>query len=190
MQKSSHTAAGNVPQQPWTASGEWNEANRSLAALISSRGRTLAAIRELALTLKDLLNELGERFEAIGAATCGHCPHPCCATARPWFDFRDLLFIHLTGQAFPEGQPLEIDSTICRYLGPKGCRLIRLQRPWICTWYVCPTQTVRMRRQDLRLKERMTQLVQETKGIRIEMEDRFVEAVVSHPASRRGSFLR
>jgi hypothetical protein len=29
---------------------------------------------------------------------------------------------------------------LIRYWKPKGCVLPRMSRPWICTWYLCPTQ--------------------------------------------------
>jgi hypothetical protein len=35
---------------------------------------------------------------------------------------------------------------VCCYRHPRGCRLARISRPWICTWYLCPAQTSRIRR--------------------------------------------
>ena len=64
--------------------------------------------------------------------------------ARVWLDFPDLLFMHLSGQALPLGQLRAQRSEACAYLGPKGCRLPRLSRPWVCTWYLCPEQKARM----------------------------------------------
>jgi hypothetical protein len=45
----------------------------------------------------------------------------------------------------------------CRYLGPRGCRLSRLDRPWVCTWYLCPTQRERLRNEDRPAYDRLQQ---------------------------------
>jgi hypothetical protein len=50
----------------------------------------------------------------------------------------------VSGTVLP-AQPKANLSMPCRYLGPRGCRLPRIARPWICTWYLCPTQTAKLR---------------------------------------------
>ncbi len=97
--------------------------------------------------LENCLACISAAFQDICPATCSRCPEPCCLGAGVWFDYRDLIFFHLTGRLVPPAQPMaRMAGDGCRYLGARGCRLGRLSRPWICTWYVCPTQTRRLRR--------------------------------------------
>lgn len=58
--------------------------------------------------------------------------------AKPYYDFRDLVYLHLCSLEPPAQQPITAKDDNCRYLGSAGCVLSRELRPWICTWYICP----------------------------------------------------
>jgi hypothetical protein len=94
-------------------------------------------------------------MEELAAATCTRCPNPCCLTAKPWFDLKDLLVIHLSGRTPQDAQTIATMKDRCRYLGPRGCRLDRPDRPWICSWYLCPTQRDRLRKEDAAAYDRL-----------------------------------
>ena len=81
--------------------------------------------------------------QRLGVLTCSFCPQPCCVAARVWLDLADLLVLHLAGLPIPPAQLRAAHHQSCRYLGPRGCRLPRTARPFVCTWYHCPTQMAR-----------------------------------------------
>ncbi len=129
---------------PWASSLIWREANSSIAFHIRLYRKQLSEAVDCAFQLKDLLFSLDRFFFELGRQTCVFCPDSCCLKAKVWYDFKDLLFIHLIGERLPPGQPVIKRLDVCRYLTPKGCRLPRILRPWICTWYSCPTQKKRI----------------------------------------------
>jgi hypothetical protein len=51
----------------------------------------------------------------------------------------------MTGQALPLQQNISGHHQVCCYLGSRGCTLPRLSRPFMCTWYLCPTQVSRLK---------------------------------------------
>jgi len=131
---------------PWTGAAEWREINGFLSGVVSQYREALTGSAERAWQMECLLRRISVCFQDLCFATCARCPSPCCLGAKIWFDFRDLIFLHLRERTIPPGQPIgSLRGVTCRYLGPRGCRLDRLSRPWICTWYICPTQTARLR---------------------------------------------
>lgn len=67
--------------------------------------------------------------------------------------------MHLCGIDIPGNQALSAPGDRCRYLGYRGCRLPRDARPWVCTWYVCPTQAARLRGVPVAYRETFEQTV-------------------------------
>ncbi|ADK84052.1 conserved hypothetical protein [Desulfarculus baarsii DSM 2075] len=126
---------------PWADPAQWRDLNRRLERACAV-GHDQA--RQAALALAGLLGQADALLDELCAAACPWCPTPCCLEAKVWLDRRDLLFIHLGGQSPPPAQLRQGRHDHCRYLGPRGCRLPRLQRPWVCTWYLCPTLSARL----------------------------------------------
>lgn len=114
----------NGAAPPWSDDFGWRRVNDALSTLA----------------------KVSAAFSRLCPVTCSRCPDPCCLGAKVWFDLRDLIFLHLTERTPPPAQPIAALTEVCRYLGPNGRRLDRFYRPWICTWYLCPTQTARLRR--------------------------------------------
>lgn len=131
------------PPIPWADPDDWRAANAAVARLVR---RPSGPLMNLAHQLDATLARAYPRLDALCRITCPHCPDPCCLSATIWLDFRDLLRLHLTGRPIPPAQPRSRPGETCRYAGPAGCRLPRPQRPFICTWYLCPAQTAALRR--------------------------------------------
>ena len=93
-----------------------------------------------------------------------------------WADFRDLLFLHLADIPLPDGQLISRSAGHCRYAGPDGCRLERIQRPFVCTWYLCPAQT-RLLMEQPTDKHRLATILHRIKEQRCQMEDAFIKAL-------------
>ena len=130
---------------PWTEPGAWRGIQDRIRREIRHGDKTMEYVRRRAWDVAAMIASLVPLMDELCAATCPWCPEPCCLGAKIWFDAKDLLLFHLTGRTPPPAQPIVSWQDRCRYAGPSGCRLDRVLRPWICTWYLCPTQKARLR---------------------------------------------
>ena len=162
---------------PWAAPGQWREANTALGDALVRHGEKLGPARECSRVLQNRLARLFPLLDALCETTCRFCPDSCCLNARIWLDFKDLLFLHLTGQAIPMAQLIAHRHSRCVCIGHNGCVLPRLSRPWVCTWYLCPAQTLRLRRRPGSDQTFFSETVQAVKTLRNNMENAFVRVV-------------
>jgi hypothetical protein len=167
--------AGDIP--PWSAVTDWVALNRGFQYLIRKSSGSLHAAQQTARRIENDLLLLGALFDELADATCARCPRSCCRDARVWLDFKDLLFIHLSGQLPPAHQLRREMDERCRFLTPTGCCLPRLSRPWVCTWYVCPAQREVLSRDLIMGEVRLARLRRDVGRMRDRMEDEFVRAV-------------
>ncbi len=158
---------------PWAAPDRWRAAN---AALAHSLRRRLATPRRLAQALQAELTALFPLMDRLCARTCRDCADVCCRRAWVWADFRDLLFVHLAGIAPPPAQLLAGRGERCRYAAAGGCRLDRLQRPFVCTWYLCPAQR-RVLNEMPSAATRLQATLVRIKTLRRQMEDAYIHAL-------------
>lgn len=131
---------------PWKTSEEWNEINRNITDLIRNNRSSLTDASAIAEAIREKLESLFPIMDELCATTCPSCREVCCSLARVWFDYSDLLFLHMVGAPLPPAQPVENISTNCRYLTPAGCELPRLSRPWLCTLFMCRPQEAGIRK--------------------------------------------
>jgi len=180
FEKDKGTDGGNFDPAlpPWGSSANWFEANRSLDHLIRLNRAELKRARMLARGIQVYLGSIFSFLDDLCAVTCLFCPDPCCLVAKVWIDFKDLLFLHLSGQQIPQSQPLQDLKNTCQYASPRGCTLKRIVRPWICTWYLCPVQVANFRQQPLDVQETFNQTVKAVKTTRKEMEAEFIQVTV------------
>ncbi len=162
---------------PWGSSPAWHQANRSFDIHID---RYRAELDSAMATAREVYRRLASIFPLLNdlcMATCRYCPEPCCLTANPWYDFRDLLFLHLNFLEIPRSQPIDPDKDTCRYLSPRGCTLSRITRPWICTWYLCPVQTANLKKRNRRPWKTIDRTVTAIKRGREQLEDEFIRVI-------------
>ncbi|MCB2170776.1 MAG: hypothetical protein KQI78_24205 [Deltaproteobacteria bacterium] len=167
---------------PWSTDVLWHEAQDALRYSLSHGPVRMAAARQSADRLAHQLGLLDGLFEQLAVTTCNGCPDPCCDHAKVWLDFQDLLFIHLHHETLPSHQLRRNLREPCRFLGLHGCRLPRLSRPWICTWYICPTQRQVLERDVPGGMVQITAMLSRVKFLRKEMEQRFMTALGLTPA--------
>jgi len=158
---------------PWNTPDLWQAANASLATAVKHMPD---ASRILARRIRCLLEQTFPLMDRLCRHTCPSCLDVCCSRAWVWIDFKDLLFIHLAGLSPPERQLLSRPGNHCFFAGPEGCRLNRIQRPFICTWYQCPTQA-RLLKAWPRQKQRLTTAIEQIKAARQQMEDTFIQVL-------------
>ncbi len=165
---------------PWNSPETWHEANQTVAYLIERHRPELNRFVKLFQDVKGRLERLIPWIDELCANTCPWCPAPCCLFAVVWFDFADLLFLHLSSQQIPPSQPQQVAKIPCRYLGARGCTLPRISRPWICTWYLCDSQLANLRKRDDDAQDIFNQALQAVKEGRREMEAEFIRVVAKN----------
>lgn len=126
---------GVVPLTP-----RWQESNCALARLLSGHRRVLEKATAVAEEIRRGIDELAPSMAALCRQTCRFCPEPCCIGNTVWFDFRDLLLLHLLEAPIPPCQAASDPGEACPFLSHRGCRLPPRIRPWMCIQYICPTQ--------------------------------------------------
>ena len=164
-------------EPPWGSKVKWQIVNRDLDYLIY---RHYDALKDAVMLARDLQVRMVSIFSLLDDlcwVTCPWCPDPCCLAARVWIDFKDLLFLHLAGHPVPPEQLLSDFKESCRYWSPRGCMLPRISRPWVCTWHLCPTQKVNLRRKAPSVQEKMRHAVQRITAGRKVMETEFIRVV-------------
>jgi hypothetical protein len=161
---------------PWHTPALWREANAGLKHILQRNGSALDESRRLAYQLKQQLTSTFPHMNRLCREACPACTDVCCQRAWVWVDFRDLLFLHLAGIPVPDQQLLDRQGSPCRYGSPHGCRLERIQRPFVCTWYLCPAQVERLRKKPAGAK-RLLNTLQQIKKLRCRMENAFIQAV-------------
>ena len=180
----------NTPREavaaPWSTPAEWRAVNQAFNHLIQRHDPLFTPTRAIAFRLADRLDSLFFTTERLCRSTCRFCPAPCCEKAWAWFDFKDLLFMHLRGIEIPGSQALSAPGDRCRYLGHRGCRLPRIMRPWVGTWYVCPTQAARMRRVPVALRGEFEQSVDRIKQQRLALEAAFIHITIGETRNGDG----
>ena len=161
---------------PWHTPTLWQEANTSLATTVRQNRSVLAESRRQAYQIEHLLESTFPYMDRLCRKTCPDCTDNCCRKAWVWVDFKDLLFLHLAGIPVPGHQLLSREGNHCRYGSSNGCRLDRILRPFVCTWYLCPLQTQRLRNDPAEMKI-ISDSLQRIKRLRQEMEMSFIRAV-------------
>ncbi|MGE0083537.1 MAG: hypothetical protein AB7S75_03870 [Desulfococcaceae bacterium] len=167
----------DIFELPWGSPVQWREINETIDFMTDLYRTELAEAMTLARDAEKLLESLFPLMDELCAVACPSCREPCCRVARLWFNFPDLLFLHLSGQNIAEGQPHKEFHLHCRYLGDCGCTLPRIERPWICTWYLCPPQTSLLRKKGKSVKNRVDQIFTQIKEKRKAMEDEFIRVI-------------
>jgi hypothetical protein len=165
---------------------KWRQSNLILHRVIAGHrtefGRAAAVAERLGRRLESLFPLLDE----LNRRTCPFCPEPCCIANKVWFDFIDLIFMHLVQTRIPAMQLTADTHEPCRFLSHKGCRLPRLIRPWACTQYLCATQRSILSSGDSSGRDGLKAGLQSIRGARLELEDVFCEALREMRAERCG----
>lgn len=162
---------------PWASSSAWQEAIFSIDMHVRRYQTELNQAASTARELRHLLSSIFVDLDELCMATCHWCPEPCCLTASPWFDLRDLLYLRLNQLELPGTQPIQAYRDTCCYFSSCGCALSRLTRPWICTWYLCPVQTAYMKKNGPGRRVAFNRIVSEIKKGRKKLEQEFIRVI-------------
>ncbi len=176
-----HKVLGDNPSKPtipWAPPDEWLAVNRAVRFNLDRYPEDFKPVEHLAQKVKHHLESIFPLVHGLCADSCPWCPEPCCLKASVWFDFKDLLFLHFNEQPIPPAQPKADPGMPCRYLSPKGCRLPRITRPWICTWYICPTQTAKLRNGQHTKRKFLNMAMAQIKSERNLLENEYIRIIL------------
>ncbi len=162
---------------PWGAVSAWQEANISIGFHIQRYYSRLKPARQIARHTRIRLESIFPTLDNLAMMTCSRCPAACCLSASPWYDWRDLIFLHLNQLSIPRTQTIPAVEEICCYTSPKGCRLPRITRPWICTWYLCPAQTANLKHPSFNRWQTLSRVLGEIKTGRQKLEAEFIQVI-------------
>ncbi len=169
-----YKSTANTPL--WALPSAWHEANKAIDHLIRIYDKQLETAKSLAITVQKNIETISPILDQLNSLTCPWCPDPCCITTKIWFDFKDLVFLHLNGLDIPSAQLIKnIKGSSCHYKSSKGCTLNRINRPWVCTWYLCPTQTAILRKNDHQAGNKISTTFKRIKDSRRTMEEKFIQ---------------
>jgi hypothetical protein len=164
---------------PWSRPATWRAVTAALDHHLGlPHFRRQNMIRQKAGAISHLMARLDRPMDALSRVTCPECGDPCCRRATLWYDFVDLLVMGSTCQPWPPGQPMAAVGAQCRYLGPNGCRLPRIRRPWICTWYLCPRQTAHLEAVWPAQRETINRLITGVKQLRRGLQGAFIDVAM------------
>ncbi len=168
----------SIPYPPWGTEKSWAEANWSIDYLICHHHQELQKARKIALDIHNKYQILFLEMEVLSKTTCPHCRHPCCQSAKPYFDFRDIIYLHLqNNNHLPAMQTIGKKRDHCRFISPTGCTLERTVRPFICTWYICPTQQLALTI-DRNIKfPQLLLILKKIQVLRWQLEEEFIQTV-------------
>ena len=169
---------------PWQTQKEWQQVELFFTHSVNNTsfyGQAGRHAKEIThkIELADIL------LESLCKKTCNLCTDPCCVKATVWYDFRDLLYLFLSTQTLPAQQLIRKKGQCCPKLGPNGCTLKRHQRPFICTWYLCPDQK-RPGNAGKTMQDDLADLLSELKNERKRMEREFLSNVIPRRSIRKG----
>jgi len=164
---------------PWGSVTAWQEANISINFHIKRYYPRLGDAIQIARDIRIHLRSIFSLLDDLALITCPRCPDVCCLTASPWYDMRDLIFLHLNRLSIPLSQTIPGIKETCCYISHKGCLLPRITRPWICTWYLCPAQTASIKERHADQWQALTGVLGEIKAHRKELEDEFICVIQS-----------
>jgi hypothetical protein len=122
-----------------------------------------------------LILQLDPLMTAYCGRTCPACVDPCCNGRKVFFNHTDLVFLAILKETSVPGQTRSRAGEPCRYLSTEGCRLGRLIRPYVCTWFLCEAQVELLQGESARLQRSVTATLQEIRESRLLLESLYEE---------------
>jgi hypothetical protein len=151
---------------PWIHQPDWQEMLQCIGKNCARLGESRAEVMGYINAIITLYEEIEAPLRRLCAATCPTCNDVCCIKATVWYDQRDIIIYYLATGFFPAKQITRSATGICCHLGENGCRLPRLQRPFICTWYICRDQTRMLEREVARSDVNIPEKIHQIKELR------------------------
>jgi hypothetical protein len=129
-----------MKEDSWVHGYDWHAVRDWILKQSDRTDEQKVVLQKTATQIAVEYDELAEGMERLSRVTCSECTEVCCLKATVWYDIKDLLYLYYYSKKIPEKQIERRLGGACCCLTSQGCSLDRLLRPFICTWYICPTQ--------------------------------------------------
>ena len=112
-------------------------AKKQIEEILSRNQAAFFEMVEIGKRLKAEYLRLEPMLKGFTESFCASCKNPCCVNRHGFPDFEDLVVQRCLGVKARTYEKGLKDTGPCKFLGPKGCVLNRLERSYRCTWYFC-----------------------------------------------------
>lgn len=173
------TQSNNPEIPPWKSPEVWSQFCQSMEQTVGHQRSGLEEARHIACQIREKIDEINDAIDSVCEETCLFCKDICCKKATVWYDFKDMLYIYLHSGQFPRAQITKNGDLSCCNLTAMGCLLPRRIRPFICTWYICPSQTAMLSEKVVEEpKNLIMSSIKEIQALRNCLENTFIKAVL------------
>jgi hypothetical protein len=94
-------------------------------------------VNKIVIDIESAISEVAGLQKDYVSMVCSRCLQPCCRRVGYIYSDKDILFLKLSGKK-PVRKRRLFGKKGCSFLGPDGCLLDILSRPFICHRYICP----------------------------------------------------
>jgi hypothetical protein len=131
------TEESSLWRQPMSNS-QWREVIAGLNTRMAMLDQ--GSLRSLARQIREAVQWLDPIMTKYCDVTCPGCDDPCCRANAIFYNRTDMLSLLASGISPPPGQTRTRPLQPCRYLTSNGCCLQRMERPYVCVWFLCEAQ--------------------------------------------------
>jgi len=128
--------------------------------------------------LDDLIHEASRLQRPHVERVCPQCKDPCCGRVHYLYTEKDILYLKLSGLR-PVWRKEGVMKRGCWFLGPTGCSLDLLARPFICHSYLCRDLESAIRESDSGLMGELRGIFKEIGILRGELWTEYLDGVRS-----------
>ena len=163
---------------PWRTQDQWQALTLFFNTIQKEVGqKDLVPVSRRASAICQLFAGLSRPMDDLCAATCISCREICCERATIWYDWKDLVYLYFAFGRLPSAQITRVERAggkrCCVHFSNTGCTLSRLERPFVCTWYLCPEQKKISTSRQTGDGETLLEKIAHIKRLRREMTSRF-----------------
>jgi hypothetical protein len=115
----------------------YHKTNLFLGDFLNSNRDNLQKVRLLAERVKEGIEKINFFVQQATAGVCPECKDVCCISKHGYYNYEDLVYLHVLGLKPPAPDFGRDDSDPCQFLTAGGCSLERPLRPSGCNWYFC-----------------------------------------------------
>ncbi len=165
----------------WNSAKDWEQVLTTIRKFADQYRGSVLHVNSIAFLIKEKIESLSAPMDDLCQNTCPGCEDICCHRATIWYDFKDLLAIYFSTNQLPDSQIRKVnlsdDQPGCCHLSTQGCKLKRAERPFVCTWYICPSQKQYINLHQKELAQKLDQTLIDIKYLREKIESEFIKFV-------------
>lgn len=159
---------------PWIHGLDWEQVVGVITASTEKIGSAREDLFNIAREITSVYYRVNPELEYLADLTCSACVDVCCTRATVWYDLKDLLYLYFSAGFLPTGQIYRTEDEVCCHLTTTGCELPRLQRPFICSWYICSKQKEKVS-VDQDGQRKLFSEIEKIKDLRKSLETSFID---------------